>query len=160
MNPPTTAGSSYSSSCTHSRQRSPDSRSGTSKSPVRAPSSRYVLTSCVRVRSASARIAASACSTRLSRAMSRSCSCSARSLAIFPSARASLASACEACALAGPRWSPSSPPPVGAEGQPSPPPAWPPCPPACGTCCRRPISLGRRQHVASEVSRLRQTQLP
>src|SRR5688572_4291983 len=33
INPPKTAGSSSSSSCTHCRQRSPDSRSGTSKSP-------------------------------------------------------------------------------------------------------------------------------
>jgi hypothetical protein len=49
--------------------------------------------------------------------------------------------------------------PNSARGQSSPPPARPPCPPACDTYCRRPIFPGRRRHVASEVSRLRQTQL-
>jgi hypothetical protein len=53
-----------------------------------------------------------------------------------------------------------APPPVGAEGQPSRPPARPPYPPACDTCCRRPTFPGQRQHVAPEVSRLRQTQPP
>jgi hypothetical protein len=94
------AGSASSSSCIHSRQRSPGSRSGTSKSAVRAPSSWYESISCLRVRSASERVEASALSTRLCRALSRSSNCLARCLARLPSARAKLASACAACALA------------------------------------------------------------
>jgi hypothetical protein len=153
-------GSACNSSCTHSRQRSPGSRSGTSKSPVRAPSSWYESISCLRVCSASVRVASSALSTQLYRALSRSSNCSARSLARLPSARAKLASACAACALARASLASLLSPPVGAGGQSSPPPVRPPCPPACDTYCRRPISPGWRQHVASEVSRPWQTQLP
>jgi hypothetical protein len=94
------AGSASNSSCSHSRQRSPGSRSGTSKSAVRAPKSWYESISCLRVRSASERVEASALSTRVCRALNRSSNSSARYLARLPSARAKLASACADCAMA------------------------------------------------------------
>jgi hypothetical protein len=100
MNPSTMVGSTSSSSCNHSRKRRPASRSGTSKSAVRAPSSRYESTSCAHVRSTSERVEASAFSTRPRRALNRASHSSACWLARLPSARANLTAACAACASA------------------------------------------------------------
>jgi hypothetical protein len=100
MRPVTIVGSTASSSCSHSRKRRPTSWSGASKAAVRAHSSRYASTSCACVRSTSARVEASALSTRLRRLPSRASSSSARWRARLASARASLASACAACASA------------------------------------------------------------
>jgi hypothetical protein len=93
MKPSTMVGSTSNSSCSHSRKRRPASRSGTSKSAVRAPSSRYESTSCARVRSTAERVEASVVSTRPRRALNRTSHSSARWLARLPSARANLASA-------------------------------------------------------------------
>jgi hypothetical protein len=94
MKPSTMVGSASNFSCSHSRKRRPASWLGTSKSVVRAPSSRYESTSCARVRSTSERVEASALSTRPRRALNRTSHSSARWLARLPSARANLASAC------------------------------------------------------------------
>jgi hypothetical protein len=99
MKPSTMVGSANNSSCSHSRKRRPASRSGTSKSAVRAPSSRYESTSYLRVRSTSARIEASALSMRACRALNRASHSSVRWLARLSSALANLASACAVCAL-------------------------------------------------------------
>jgi hypothetical protein len=98
MKPSTIVGSASNSSCSHSRKRRPASRSGTLKSAVHTPSSRYESTSYVRVRSTSERVEASALSMRPCRALNRTSHSSARWLARLPSARANLASACAACA--------------------------------------------------------------
>jgi hypothetical protein len=100
MKPVIMVGSTNSSSCNHSRKRRPASWSGTSKTAVCAPSSRYASTNCVCVRSISARVEESALSTRLRRALNLASSSSARWWARLPSARATLASACAACASA------------------------------------------------------------
>jgi hypothetical protein len=100
MKPSTMVGSTSNSSCSHSRKRRPASRSGTSKSAVRAPSSRYESMSCARVRSTSERVEASAFSTQPRRALNRTFHSSARWLARLPSTRANLASAYAAYASA------------------------------------------------------------
>jgi hypothetical protein len=92
--------SANSSSCSHSRQRRPDSRSGTSKSAVYASSSRYESMSCLRVRLTSERVEASALSMRAYRVLNRVSHSSARWLARLPSTRAKVASACADYALA------------------------------------------------------------
>jgi hypothetical protein len=100
MKPVIMVGSTSSSSCNHSRKRRPASWPDTSKSAVRAPSSRYASTNYACVRSTSARVKDSTLSTRLSRALNLASSSSACWRARLPSARATLASAYAACASA------------------------------------------------------------
>jgi hypothetical protein len=100
MRPVTMVGSTPSSSCNHSRKRRPASCPSASKATVRVPSSRYVSTNCACVRSTSARVEASALSTRLCRASSLASNSLASWRARLPSACASLASAYVACTSA------------------------------------------------------------
>jgi hypothetical protein len=99
MKPSMMVGSANNSSCSHSRKRRPASQSGTSKSAVRAPSSRYESTSYLRVLSISTRVEASALSMRPYRALNRASHSSARWLARLSSALANLASAYAVCVL-------------------------------------------------------------
>jgi hypothetical protein len=98
MKPSTMVGSTSSSSYNHSRKRRPASWPGTSKSAVRAPSSRYASTNYACVLSTFERVEASALSMRLRRALNLASSSSARWLARLLSARTTLASARAACA--------------------------------------------------------------
>jgi hypothetical protein len=93
MKPCIIVGSTCSSSYNHSRKRRLASWSGTSKSAVRAPRSRYASASCACVRTTSERTKVSALSTRLRKALNLASHSSARWLARLPFASAALASA-------------------------------------------------------------------